>query len=474
MNRNKSVVTFTIVTTLLLFAASLANSYYHIHNSILDNLSILADVVSDTPQIKQASQQNTATTTPLDSLITIAVPTARTLEMYQQPGVITAFNADTGVCALQAFMAKLDSLRKTGKGKIRIAWIGDSMIEGDLLTQTVRKKFQEWLGKFGVGFIAANSISANFRSTATHKWNGKWTDITFKDKDSRAPLYLSGHYFYTDGGSISITDKTIHDTTQPIYKTVLCGQSTGTFTITVNGAPVTCSAPKAFNAIVVDSSTKHNVQITWPEGRYPVYGVAMEPQSGVVVDNYSFRGITGLELMELDTNFLQLAQQEHPYDLVILEYGANLMFRPNDVDYSWYEKNMMKTLSRFCRGIKGAELLIVSTSDRAFKYGDSWQSAVGIDNLIKAQAELAYENKAAFYNMYATMGGSGTIVKWADSTNPLANKDYIHPNHKGAEILGSCLFTSFMNDYRKYLTAAAKVDSIKKAASKIDSQRIAQ
>jgi lysophospholipase L1-like esterase len=175
----------------------------------------------------------------------------------------------------------------------------------------------------------------------------------------------------------------------------------------------------------------------------------MEPTNGVVVDNFSFRGITGLELAKLDTSFLQALQQENKYDLIILEYGANLLFRPNDMDYTWYQSHINPVVNRLKHAMSGAEILIISTSDRAFKYGESWHSANGIHNLIKAQADLAYTNGTAFYNMFSSMGGDGTIVKWADSTTPIANKDYIHPNHKGAEILGTMFYNDFMKEYSK-------------------------
>ena len=68
------------------------------------------------------------------------------------------------------------------------------------------------------------------------------------------------------------------------------------------------------------------------------------------------------------------------------------------------------------------------------------------------QASLAFENNIGFYNLYQSMGGYGTIVSWANAEPALANKDYIHPNHRGAEILGRNLFEAILADYKKYKT----------------------
>jgi hypothetical protein len=54
---------------------------------------------------------------------------------------------------LAKFAEKLHQLKTTKKGKIRIAYFGDSMIEGDLLTQTLRKLLQKEFGGYGVGFF---------------------------------------------------------------------------------------------------------------------------------------------------------------------------------------------------------------------------------------------------------------------------------------------------------------------------------
>ncbi|MEZ4850537.1 MAG: hypothetical protein R3B93_18375 [Bacteroidia bacterium] len=54
---------------------------------------------------------------------------------------------------------------KSRKGKTRIAYFGDSMIEGDLITQSLRNDLQELLGGQGVGFVPITSQTYGFRKT---------------------------------------------------------------------------------------------------------------------------------------------------------------------------------------------------------------------------------------------------------------------------------------------------------------------
>jgi hypothetical protein len=126
-----------------------------------------------------------------------------------------------------------------------------------------------------------------------------------------------------------------------------------------------------------------------------------------------------------------------------------VLYRPDNTEFGWHKRQMMKVLQKLHAAFPGTEFLIVSTSDRGFRYGEEAKSAVGIGNLVKTQAELAFENGMAFFNMFASMGGAGTIVRWADSTPTLAGHDYVHPNGRGAEILGNIFFASFMQDYEK-------------------------
>ena len=48
------------------------------------------------------------------------------------------------------------------------------------------------------------------------------------------------------------------------------------------------------------------------------------------------------------------------------------------------------------------------------------------------------------------MCGTNSIVDWAKQNPSLANKDYVHPNHRGAEILGTYLYEAILTELKKY------------------------
>ena len=450
MNYNKNVVVFTLVFTFILLAYSLFAAIFHSPVLSLEKISIVSDILKESP-LKSAGITSADSVAPPAPAIHNGPLPPRAFTRYSTPKVITAFYTDNTVIALPSLMQKLHELKEGKKRKVRIAWLGDSFIEGDQLTKTFRRRIQDYFGGYGVGFVPVTSVTVDgFRSTVSQKWTGDWKEENFKTKDLTAALFLSGRLYYTPNGTLAVKDFTPgKDSTQKIEKSLICGYTSGPVSIAVNGQSRQIYPSKRINRILLDSSVSHSLNITVQNDKLPIYGISMEPQSGVVVDNFSFRGISGEELGKLDTNFLKNIQEQNTYDLVVLEYGVNVLYRPDNTDFSWHKRNMTKMLQKLHAAMPNTEFLIISTSDRGFRYGDISKSALGINNLVKTQAELAYENNMTFFNMFTSMGGEGTIVRWADSTPTLAGHDYVHPNGRGAEILGNIFFESFMKDYEK-------------------------
>jgi lysophospholipase L1-like esterase len=448
MNYNRQLVVFTITVTVIMLLLSCFFTYTGVDILSFKNVNIISDVFREAPN--SGSPGKNVVKNDKDHKPLPGVP-LRDFEDYVRPHLIMHFGADTTRPSLPRFMQLLADLRDGKKKKVRIGWFGDSMIEGDLLTQTMRRRMQKMVGGYGVGFVAIQSITAGFRISVHHHWSGTWDEESFKNNSFKNPLFLSGHTWYSADGTVEMTDATISDTDkiQVLQKNLICGPLAQRASITVNGRAVDFTPSKKFNVIPLEEGKGHHVSVSVSNSSLPVYGISFEPVTGVVVDNFSFRGISGIELAKLDSDLLASIDEQHYYDLIVIEYGANLMFRANDKDYSWYRRNMTKTLLKLRHAMPHTEFLLICTTDRAFRYDGGWASAIGIDSIVKTQATLAYENDMAFYNMFSSMGGRGTIVAWADSTPSMANQDYVHPNHRGAEKLGNMLFEDFMKDLKK-------------------------
>lgn len=447
MNSTKRVFLFVVVSTLLLLLLSLADIFFSWSFTPLQRINLVADVF---PKAGADNRTDSAEAITLDTAASHQQNFTTNFNLYTQANTITNFNADTTAVTMVQLVKQLHQLKQNKKGKIRIAYFGDSMIESDLLTQTLRKLLQQYFGGQGVGYIPISTQTYKLRQTVVHDLGGSWKTANMKNATDKKYMYLSGYTFTTANGWIQVTDKTITDTTIATEKILLCGYAPQPITISVNGKPFVVQATNLFNRIVLttDNSNKLTVNIT--DASLPVYGIAFEPTAGVVVDNFSFRGTSGELLKPLDSTFLHTISQQNPYNLMVFQYGVNVMFRPNDTKFNWYKSIFEPVVKKFATSFPETGIIISSTADRAFRYADGYKTATGIDSLIKLQAAIAFETGSMFYNLYATMGGRQTIVKWADAKPPLANKDYVHPNHAGAAILGEYFFNALRKEYDKY------------------------
>jgi hypothetical protein len=451
-NKAGQVLLFTLLVFFTLIIISLADDFFHLDEKSVGNINLISDII----KTKEDKTQKDTSILPLSKAVirentgkVDSVSAPRNFELFSQPLLINEFRSDSSYPSLLISMKKLHALKRTGKGKFRIAYFGDSMIEGDLLTQTIRKLLQAEFGGKGVGFVPVYSPVSKFRQTASVTSSGGWADENFKSK-TNTRLYLSGHaYFGSPKDFIYVKDNTIRDFRGNTSKSILYGVTSSSLSLAVNKEYINIPSGGVFNKAILKNDNNKDIAISNFSNALPIFGVTIESEDGVVLDNFSFRGITGIELKNLDTAFLKEVSLRNHYDLVVFQYGVNMLYRPQDKEFDWYKRAFDPVIKKFRKCFADAELLIVSSADRAFRYENGYESAVGMEPLVEMQAGMAYDNQIAFYNQFQSMGGRNAIVRWADSSIALANKDYIHPNHRGAEKLGELFFLAFMKEYKK-------------------------
>lgn len=443
MNSNRRVLHLVTGSVCLYLLLSIAGTLLGFQWMPFQRINLISDVMKTDSAVIVVEK-------PDSNLVIIEDLPDKNFELYKKGRFITGFSADTNKYSMNNFLEKLAELKSGKKRKIRIAYFGDSMIEGDLLTQTVRKLLQQQFGGSGVGFVPITSQVSKFRQTVIHNYSGGWQDESFKSgKSSR--LYFSGHLFRSGGDWVQMIDQTITDSSAIIEKNLLFGNTAGNVNISVNNTPFQVNGPNLLNRVTLAADQNRGIRLSVANENLPVYGISFESPSGIFVDNFSFRGITGIEFARIDSVFMKSIAANNPYDLIIFQYGVNLLFRPNDRNFNWYAKAMLPVVKKIRNSFDKTDFLLVSTADRAFRYGGEYKSAVGIDSLIKIQATVAYETGSCFYNQFASMGGTNSIVAWAKLNPSLANRDYVHPNHRGAEVLGTYLYEAIMKEYQKYI-----------------------
>jgi hypothetical protein len=373
---------------------------------------------------------------------------------------IVDFVSDTS-SALAHFLQALKASEEH-KHKTRIAYFGDSMIEGDLITQDLRSCMQDRFGGNGVGFVPVTSIVAGFRGTIRHTFSG-WTTYSLLGKNSPYnSLGISGYGFSPD--TVEYIDTTGNAPAWIKYNTVgkkhldkfyemklLYGKSSGNNNVIINGKKYRLEGSEKVNQLYLDackdsSSVNAQFQCTSP---IDIYGFSFESNNGVFVDNFSFRGNSGLPIAKVSKEVYSGTNQFLKYDLIILGYGVNVL-NPTMTDYSWYEKGMNNVIKHMKASFPNTSILLVSVGDKSYKKDGVFQTDPSVLLMLEIQKRLAKNNQIAFWNLYEAMGGNGSMVKWVEGDTAYANKDYTHLNFRGAHKIGKMLYEKLLNEYTNY------------------------
>ena len=413
-----------------------------------DSLSEESDSIAEIE--KQEAQENIT----FDATQGIEFP-SETFENYK------------GYQYLISFYEKLYQLEKNPQAKVRIAYYGDSMTDGDLIVQDVRNNYQERFGGNGVGFVSITSESAASRGSIKSVYSKNWKTQSYLNvKKPINPFGVNGHVFFANDiknptwiqfeAGLNKHVSTLDNPTLYYGKShrrgnvnFIIGRDTLRKTLSpnnlVNTLKVTSGSIKAFKANFVQADS------------IPIYGFNFDNGSGVHVDNFSQRGNSGLPISMFNADVMQAFNNSLKYDLVILHYGTNVL-NYGTKNYSWYEKGMKKTVNKIKESFPGVSILIVSTADKSTKYDLEMKTDSAVVPLMKAQKRYALETESGFVNLYTLMGGDGSMVKWADEAPARANKDYTHFNQRGAKAIGNLLYGQLNKGYEQYKALREKRD----------------
>jgi len=230
---------------------------------------------------------------------------------------------------------------------------------------------------------------------------------------------------------------------------LIYGKSEGENFVVINGSRYKLSGTNPVNELVVNTASQQVNARFQCKSPIDVYGFSLESDSGVFVDNFSFRGNSGLPIQKVKQAIYTATNQCLDYDLIILEYGLNAV-NPSVTDFSWYERGMNVVIKHMQASFPNASILLISVGDKSYRKDGVYQTDPSVPILVEAQKRMAKENKLAFWSLYDAMGGNGSMVKWVEGDTAFANRDYTHFNFKGAHKVGKLLFSKIISEYNDY------------------------
>ena len=165
------------------------------------------------------------------------------------------------------------------------------------------------------------------------------------------------------------------------------------------------------------------------------YGIVLEDAGGVSVDNYSIRGNSGMALFETNSFVNQQIGQMLGYDLIVLQYGLNVM-SPDVLKYDSYSKTFTRIIRYVQQCFPGASILVMGVGDRSTLRDGQFVTMPAVKGMIDAQRKAAEAAGVAFWNTFDAMGGENSMVnfvqkKWAaQDHNPVTYTQMKHPTNR--------------------------------------------
>ena len=330
---------------------------------------------------------------------------------------------------------------------VRIAFMGDSFVEGDILTVDLRNELQALFGGRGVGFVACDIPFATVRKSVKRTSSG-WTAYSVM-KPKSTPERLRDRFFVSgyiaEGGAGATTRWEV----TPLYPTLeecsrgrvlLYSRDTSRLLVEVNDTltrEFEIAGDESVREIYVEAPIK-NLRVRVLDGRVVCYGASLEGGRGVTVDNFSVRSNNGHAIFGTGAAVNRQIDEMLGYDLVVLQYGLNIM-QPGQRSFSRYRDQLRDMIAYAERCFPDAAILVLGVSDRWVKNEETgkYEPIGSVDALTSYQRAAADSAGVAFWNTSRAMAEHGGMPRFV--SNGWAARDYTHINFAGGKRIAEAL-----------------------------------
>lgn len=328
------------------------------------------------------------------------------------------------------------TLNQSRERRVRIAMVGDSYIEGDIFAQDIRAGLQSIYGGCGVGYISAFSAFPGFRASVNQASSG-WTEHEIRKMKDDPLRTIFGTYFTAQPDANVHFRKSVKpehvdawDRTMVVFQSdsdgiiKFSGPEIDDKTFEIKGSP-------NIQTVCLERRLGDVKLSSFPNGMN-VLGIWLEGERGIVFDDISLRGNSGVSHRVLNAPTTEQMRQVVDYDLIILEFGMNAL-SAQQTNYSAYGNAMVEVVENLKRLYPNAQILIMGVGDRGQKINGEVVSMPTATALIKAQRDAARRTGSLFWDTREAMGGNGAAREWNE--RKLLNSDYVHLNHRGGKEL---------------------------------------
>ncbi len=381
---------------------------------------------------------------------------------FRKYGFESETNEITNSEYLTDFFEKLYQLRKGNAPQVNIVQIGDSHIQADFLSGTVRQNIQKDFGNAGRGLIVPGRVAHtneayNIVTSSNSKWDSKRVVFT----DQPLPIGIGGITISTSSPNASISIKTLNY--PPLdYSfdrlTLFYQKDFTSFNFSVRDSanqdlafigPFTFEPyPNASKVYLPKSKNEIKIQALAPtpnQTQGTIFGVSLENgKKGVL---YHAVGVNGAKYKHYNgaKYFAEQSTVLHP-DLFIISLGTN-----EALDYPYIDSQLFNYMDKLIETLKtknpGVKFILTIPPD---SYRKKTRRNPGIERVRDILARYADQHNLAYWDLYEAAGGKHSADLY--QKNNLIQRDGVHFTKEGYELQGNLLYQALINSYNTYVS----------------------
>lgn len=376
------------------------------------------------------------------------------------------------------FFDRVSKAKDSGE-VVRIVHYGDSQLEGDRITSSIRESAQTlWggsgpgmlppladiptfvIGSHSVGSLQRHRIFGPEKEHARHNKYGPLAQVTDLHGSATFSFKKSLHQKgFPQAGrfqKVRLLANKANLKTKLIYSAVVSD------TIPQDTLPPLVREKKRkFQANDPEITTLPGMSVyTWNlqhetesltltvSGNAELYTIALDAESGIAVDNVAMRGSSGTIFTKMDNALLGTGLEAMNAKLILLEYGGNLVPSVNSSNLDWVERILEKQIQAIRKAAPDADILFIGPADMSKKINGKWTSFPSLKMTVEKIREIALKNGCAYWDMYRVMGGHNSMKSWVQQK--LGGPDYIHFTRNGAARMGELFYNAIKLHFDYY------------------------
>ena len=356
-------------------------------------------------------------------------------------------------------MSRLYEKLLVGGDVVRVAFMGDSFVEGDILTADLRELLQDSFGGGGVGYVPVASPFTGFRQTIKTTAKG-WTPYNIMQRKSVPQPYVDDFFVSgwvakaTSGASTrwEMSSKRRHLENCSRARLLFISREDTRIVVNLNDEverEFEFEASDIVRQIVIEEEQIRSLEMRVESGAagFTAIGADFDARDGVAVDNLSIRSNNGQAMFWSNASVNAQIHSMRPYDLVVLQYGLNIM-QADRHNYSLYGEQVKKMISYAESCFPGAAIIVMGVSDRSQRNEQGFAPMSSAEDLARDQRTAAEQSGVAFWNTYRAMQRLGGMTEFV--AQGWAGKDYTHINYAGGREIARMLYYAMLQGAQRY------------------------